>query len=185
MVGTKNNRRVQATERQLKKAMLTLLAQTPLEKLTVTALCREADINRGTFYTHYQDPQALFTAIERDLVAQVNVLVNRPRTNMAVWLTPILTLLKENAAATALIIRNLTASPLLLAILNPLREESLAHYRTLYHETDPVLLGYYFSFHLNGAVQVITSWLKGGALESPAAIARVIAQASLNTEPFA
>ncbi|WP_203623447.1 TetR/AcrR family transcriptional regulator [Lacticaseibacillus sp. 866-1] len=185
MVGTKNNRRAQATERQLKNAMLTLLAQMPLEKISVTALCREADINRGTFYTHYQDPQALFTAIELDLVEQVSALVDQPRTDMAAWLTPILTLVRENAAATEIIIRNLTASPLLLAVLNPLREESLARYRSWYHETDPAMLDYYFTFYLNGAVQVITSWLKSGAQEAPAAIAKVIVRAALTAEPWA
>lgn len=184
MVGTKNNRRAQATERQLKDAMLALLAEMPLQKINVAALCREADINRGTFYTHYQDTQALFNAIELDLVDQVGALVNRPRTDMAAWLTPILTLVRENAAATEIIIRNLTASPLLLAVLNPLREESLARYRKWYHETDPALLEYYFTFYLNGAVQVITSWLKSGARESPAAIAKVIVRAALRDEPF-
>ncbi|MFD1392506.1 TetR/AcrR family transcriptional regulator [Lacticaseibacillus jixianensis] len=185
MVGTKNNRRAQATEEQLKQALLQLLAHQPLAKITVTALCREADVNRGTFYTHFADPQALFQAIEMDLIDQVAVLVDAPREDMAAWLTPILRLLKENAAATEIIIRNLTVSPLLLAIMNPLREASLQQYERVYHETDPQMLTYYFTFHLSGAIQVITSWLKGGAPQPPQAIAKVIAQASLAAEPFA
>lgn len=36
-------------------ALADLLAEKPLEKITVTDVVRRADINRGTFYAHYRD----------------------------------------------------------------------------------------------------------------------------------
>ncbi|NOS34958.1 TetR/AcrR family transcriptional regulator, partial [Acinetobacter baumannii] len=50
MSGTKDNRRVQYTMDRFKDALLHILATKPLDEVTVTELCRQADLNRGTFY---------------------------------------------------------------------------------------------------------------------------------------
>lgn len=71
MPGIKNNRRAQYTRRQLKDALIRLLEHNSLAAITVTELCQEADVNRGTFYLHYASPAELFADIERDLVKEV------------------------------------------------------------------------------------------------------------------
>lgn len=47
--------RVVKTQRQIHQALLRLLGQMPFSKLKVDQLCREAMINRSTFYSYYQD----------------------------------------------------------------------------------------------------------------------------------
>lgn len=49
----KPDRRAVYTQKVIKDAMLELLAQMPYEKITVAALCRQAEITRATFYLHY------------------------------------------------------------------------------------------------------------------------------------
>ncbi|POD85039.1 hypothetical protein S101258_01569 [Lactiplantibacillus plantarum subsp. plantarum] len=49
MVGTKNNRRSQMTERLIQDSLINLLQHQSLDEITVTAVCKAADINRGTF----------------------------------------------------------------------------------------------------------------------------------------
>ena len=39
----------------MKDALLELLEEQPFEKITVAALCRQAEITRATFYLHFQD----------------------------------------------------------------------------------------------------------------------------------
>lgn len=65
------NRRVRMTKQLIKEAFLELLEQMPLEKLTVTHICRAADVNRSTFYAHYEDTGQLLREIEDDLLAQL------------------------------------------------------------------------------------------------------------------
>ncbi|MBB6733718.1 TetR/AcrR family transcriptional regulator C-terminal domain-containing protein [Cohnella zeiphila] len=55
-----NDQRVIQTKRALHGALLALLKTKPLESVSVSALCREAQLNRGTFYLHYKDVEALF-----------------------------------------------------------------------------------------------------------------------------
>lgn len=53
------NAKIEKTKRKLISAFLTLLEETPLEEMTVSQLCREAGINRTTFYKYYSVPQDL------------------------------------------------------------------------------------------------------------------------------
>lgn len=178
MVGTKNNRRAQATKQQLQAALLQLLQTKPLAHITVTEICQVADVNRGTFYSHYRDPADLFAVIETDLVAKVTALIDQQDASPAAWLTQILTLLKQNETATAIIISELTESPVLQALLLPIKAASLKDYATRFNEHDPAVLAYYFEFFLSGAVRVITRWLQTGAQQTPAQIAQVITRSA-------
>lgn len=47
------DRRIIRTRKAIKDAFVDLLAEKPLEKITITALAQRADIDRKTFYTHY------------------------------------------------------------------------------------------------------------------------------------
>ncbi len=49
------DRRTKYTRSAIREALMGLLRIKPYSKITVTELCRLADINRGTFYIHYFD----------------------------------------------------------------------------------------------------------------------------------
>ena len=51
----KTDRRTILTKTVIKDSLLELLAHTAYEKITVTAVCREAGSTRATFYIHYQN----------------------------------------------------------------------------------------------------------------------------------
>ncbi len=48
------NRNARRTERLILESFVSLLNQGRGDKLTVAEICREADINRSTFYAHYE-----------------------------------------------------------------------------------------------------------------------------------
>ena len=50
-----SDRRARRTKKALMDALLELLREKPLTAITVTELAKRADVNRATFYTHYQD----------------------------------------------------------------------------------------------------------------------------------
>ena len=65
------NRRVRMTKRLIKDALLDLLAQTELSRISVTALCAAADVNRSTFYAYYTSPSDLLRDIEQDMLNRI------------------------------------------------------------------------------------------------------------------
>ena len=62
--GRKMDRRTRYTRNAVKDSLLELLRRGPFEKVTVAALCRQAEITRATFYLHYDG----LTAVVEELV---------------------------------------------------------------------------------------------------------------------
>ena len=63
--------RYQRTEAAIREAFLQLLAETPLEKVSVCRLCDEAGISRNAFYLHYENTTALYHALMGDFAGEV------------------------------------------------------------------------------------------------------------------
>ena len=59
MESGKIDRRRRYTLSVIREAFFALLAEVGFAKMTVADICRRADINRGTFYLHYEDKFAL------------------------------------------------------------------------------------------------------------------------------
>lgn len=63
--------RARRTRAGLRTALLSLLADTAPERITVSAVAREAGINRATVYQHYADIDALVADAMEDALAHV------------------------------------------------------------------------------------------------------------------
>ena len=59
------DRRVRKTKRQLRLALMKLMAEKSVKDISVRELAAIADINRGTFYIHYKDVYDLTSAMCR------------------------------------------------------------------------------------------------------------------------
>lgn len=65
------DRRVKYTQMVLSDSFLKFLEQKPIEKITVTEICKEADINRSTYYSYYSDPFDQFTKMKANLLEEL------------------------------------------------------------------------------------------------------------------
>lgn len=70
-VQKKEDRRVRYTKKAIKDSFLELFEKKPLEKISVTEICNNADINRGTFYSHYSDPYDLKKKLEEEFLETI------------------------------------------------------------------------------------------------------------------
>lgn len=61
------DRRTRRTREALLHALLSLLREKPLSSISVTELTNMADVNRATFYTHYQDIFNMFDHLKQDI----------------------------------------------------------------------------------------------------------------------
>ncbi len=62
----KENQRVALSKRMLKEGLMALLKKKNIRKISVNELCETAEINRTTFYRHYQTPHDVLIDIELD-----------------------------------------------------------------------------------------------------------------------
>lgn len=71
------DRRVRFTKMMIHESLLKLLNEKPIENISVTELCRRADVNRGTFYSHYRQPSDVLDEIENDLLCNLKSIIAR------------------------------------------------------------------------------------------------------------
>ena len=62
------DKRIIKTKRSLKAAMVSMLSQGDFEHITITELCRNVEVSRITFYSHYNDKYALLDDIFNDML---------------------------------------------------------------------------------------------------------------------
>ena len=62
------DKRITKTKKCLKNTLIRMLDKEDFEHISITDLCREADISRITFYSHYGDKYALVNEIFNDML---------------------------------------------------------------------------------------------------------------------
>ena len=68
-MNTKNNQRTRLSQILFKNALMDLLKEKgSINKVSVRELCDRAELNRSTFYAHYQEPNDLLIEIETELL---------------------------------------------------------------------------------------------------------------------
>lgn len=63
MSENRNDRRAAMSRTMMRKALVRLLAERPMDSVSVTMICREADVNRSTFYRNYNSTADLLNDI--------------------------------------------------------------------------------------------------------------------------
>jgi AcrR family transcriptional regulator len=63
-----NDRRIGKTKHSLQNALIILTKSTPFECISVSDLCKKADISRSTFYIYYSNISDVWNAIQDDFI---------------------------------------------------------------------------------------------------------------------
>lgn len=68
-MNTKNNQRTRLSKLLLKNALMDILKEKgDIHKVSVRELCERAELNRSTFYAHYDEPKNLLDELENELL---------------------------------------------------------------------------------------------------------------------
>ncbi|WP_338208026.1 TetR/AcrR family transcriptional regulator [Lactiplantibacillus paraxiangfangensis] len=174
MVGTKNNRRSQMTKRLIQDSLIQLLQEQSIDEITVTAVCKAADINRGTFYAHYEDVKDCMHRMEQDATKELLAVIDEhsiPDSLQAI-LTGIFEVVKKRHAVTSFILT--TDQDFLMSFIATTKREILAQIPSKVPGIGSREKEYMFEYYLNGIVGVVRYWLKTGLNESPEELASFI-----------
>lgn len=144
------------TERNLMEAFGRMLEELPVGKISVTALAREADINKATFYLHYSDVFALAEAyaamLADDVVSSLSeplTLLSDPQGFVAEFMDALA--VPERHARAHLLAENDLVLPLLMGLNGSMRER-LRNCEEYAQDTSEALVTFLF-MGLMGALQ--------------------------------
>ncbi|WP_459129328.1 TetR/AcrR family transcriptional regulator [Guggenheimella bovis] len=168
------DRRKRKTVHALKRHVITLLHEKPLQDITVTELCHLADISRSTFYLHFKDIHELYQALEEDLLNDFQELIDETIVKKASVFTSkegVITLphqtsiyqyIKKNAELALLILTENGDN----AFFNKIYEQGRISYNKLLKVKTPIT-EYYYDFMASAFIGLIRAWMRSGMKESP------------------
>ncbi|WP_312094901.1 TetR/AcrR family transcriptional regulator [Niallia sp.] len=70
-IETSSDRRVKKSKKALKNALITLMDQKDFKDISITNIVELADVNRGTFYRHYQYKEDLLEDLTNDVLSDL------------------------------------------------------------------------------------------------------------------
>lgn len=88
--------RIRATLSSIDEAFLSLLRVKPLNQITIKELCDRAGIDRSTFYRHYRSVDGLMETTEQNLLADLDVRLEKKHATMKEVLIEVLEAIKSN-----------------------------------------------------------------------------------------
>lgn len=72
----KDDRRTAYSKKMIRESLYSLMKEKPLNKITVTEICRMADVNRSTFYAYYTDIYDLHQQIIKEYYEKQKIITS-------------------------------------------------------------------------------------------------------------
>lgn len=175
MAGTKGNRRILYTKKVIKESIIELLQEKEIHQITVTDICNKADINRGTFYTHYKDAYDLLQSIEDELFDQVlkYALETPLETHLNTLLINIFDLIAQNKQLCKVLFCKQRGSKILDRILYIAYKLDLDKLIGNF-DLDEIYMDYLIKYSIGGIISVIQEWLENDLRESPSDLVKFL-----------
>lgn len=182
----KNESRYFNTAIKMDQALLTLLEKKDFEYITIKEVCKEAKVNRSTFYLHYENIMDLVQETVEFMNKQFlgyfkqNDFIDKIQTSKIDelyliddhYLNPYLNYIKDNKklfkitlAKTETLNLNKSYQQLYLHILDPIMNR---------YQINQKERKYIVAFYINGIMAIIKEWLKEDCKESQEEILELI-----------
>ncbi|MCD8156054.1 MAG: TetR/AcrR family transcriptional regulator [Clostridiales bacterium] len=151
------DRRTKYTKSVIRQALFDLMADRPINKITVTDICKAADINRSTFYSYYEDVYALLTSIQNELFENVVISLNRDD-----WYEDLLDLVDANKDLCQILIGPHGDSSFIRQLIYLGYENSMKMWKKMYPSASEELCDYTYAYMSAGVIGVLENWVCSG-----------------------
>ena len=168
------DKRVKNTTKALKQTLFDMLEQMPLSKITVTSLCKQAGVNRVTFYHHFADVYDMISQIEISHVEELKDYNFKFTQNGKVNFLWIVRFVKKYSDFYRVVFNNNIQTKLLDEMYAELKKEYCAAFGK--KDIPQTKLEYMFTFLESGASGILKKWVRGGMAESEEYIADLISE---------
>ena len=163
------DRRIVRSRNAILAAFERLLMEKPLADITVSAIAREANVDRKTFYVHFGTVDGLLDAIAQDVVEMIVDSVEKTLSSMegdaneravsaaATFFKTINEALCNNLLLNRQLIENIPLDDFMARLREPLERE-IAERDLLPHGLKDEMFDYYLAFLLSGIIGIYRTW---------------------------
>lgn len=166
-MNTKNNKRKRESRAKMESVFVELLQTKELEQITVSDICKLAELNRSTFYANYVDIYELADVVRENLEQNLGELY---RDEIAT---------SFNSNDYLKLFQHIAENPLFYQTYFKLGYDN--QYRIVAYDKnlavehfDNRFIPYHMEFFKNGITAIIKMWLAGGCKETPEEMNEII-----------
>ncbi len=159
----KTDKRILSSISAINNSMIELLEHKDISRITVKEICEYAQINRSTFYAHYDNPMHVLVSIEKGLIDSINSLLAEENIGdvRSFTVQPIEKILKyilENKRIVLVMLGDNANQGFIRQLIDIVKRENFMNHDTgipVHPDSE-----YIFEFLATGAVSVVRKWLK-------------------------
>lgn len=157
------DRRVKYTKMIIRETFINLLEKKSINKITVSEICKEADINRATFYRYYLDVYDLYDKVRDEFVVK---LMGSIKTNDNIYTVSsysrglLETLISDKKLTKILFNTSDGMGTFLNDILEITYDNCYKKWKNDYLDLEDEDISYASIFIFNGALGIINYWVK-------------------------
>lgn len=175
------NRKRQYSRMVIEEAFLSQLRQMPLEKISIVDICRQANVNRSTFYSNYLDVYDLMDQVSsrfleslfQKCVAELGEPNPNGRENSTRFIEYALNATLEQRELCTLLIGSNQRTAFIQKLLDSLLKWSAERYAA-YSGVDTQRFVLENTMMLGGTLVLWQRWIQGGFQESPEELTQVL-----------
>ena len=166
----KDDRRCRKTKFAIKSALLTIMKEKPVSKISISELTELADVNRKTFYNHYADIDSVLRDLEDEFLERLFSLIDRDNIwngleNPAPFFEKLFLEIQNDQPFFKLLIESGEHVHLVFNFRTRLRDMWGEQLQSR-SDIDPQLLICFMDFIASGTVSILESWI-GNADQVP------------------
>lgn len=165
--------RIIKTKQKIKDALLSLLHSKKVGKISISELCKKANINRNTFYTHYATPEAVLMEIANELSDEMFAIIAKCESRAQIALA-VCQYTYSHVDTYRIIMQNDGQNVYLKPAIRYSKNITLYKLDNSPAKFTQEQLDMIDEFLLNGTIAILQKWIEGGAQASPETVGNII-----------
>lgn len=167
MISEKQDRRVKRTKGLMRDALIALMDEKPFGDITAKDITSKADLNRATFYLHYNNVFGLLDEMENEVVEKFAQMVDRMEIRPDEdWEYPVIghicDYIVENPQLCRCLLLNSRSDRLAGKLTEIMKRKGMEVRRSMGLETEIPQIDYVHQFIACGAMGMVKQWLMEG-----------------------
>ncbi len=165
------DKRIANTKRKLKETLLVLIKTTKIKDITVLELCKEAKINRTTFYKYYDDVDDLVLKMEEELIIDLSKHIEDIKRNYLIsYTSKIIDIVANNQDIYVQLLGENGDHTFLKRILGSVYKPSIEEWEHLLKKASRNDLEKIYNFIVDGTIGIVEEWIRNNCQEEPKTI---------------
>ena len=166
--------RIKYTKQAIRNNLLKLIRIMPIEKITVKALCEKSEINRATFYRHYNDCYDVMEEIEMEMLDELFKLIEK-RNQEDIFLIMAENIKEHREIYTSVSSDN--GDPYFSEkIIRLCYKEKREQIKTAFSKLSETQCHWLYEYFAHGCAGILSCWMAGGMKESTENVAEFLSK---------